>query len=126
MRTRIGRCAIFTSTTEAAAGRGGSGQLGDKAMDNLREFFVSSSGLAPVRQGLGLGWVISALTWVAILIGAKGASACHNNPPWTESKSSAACSTATGGIEECECRSCWLTDDCKVRCDSHWVCCVCP
>ena len=24
-------------------------------MDSLREFFVSSSGLAPVRQGLGLG-----------------------------------------------------------------------
>ena len=45
-------------------------------MNSLREFFVSSSGLAPVRQGLGLGWVISALTWVAILIGGKEAGAC--------------------------------------------------
>ena len=40
-------------------------------MDNLREFFTSSSGLAPVRRGLGLGWVISALTGLAILLGAK-------------------------------------------------------
>ncbi len=44
-------------------------------MDSLREFFTSSSGLAPARQGLGLGWVISALTGVAILLGAKEAEA---------------------------------------------------
>ena len=29
-------------------------------MQSLREFFTSSSGLVPARQGLGLGWVISA------------------------------------------------------------------
>ena len=40
-------------------------------MYSLREFFTSSSGLVPARQGLGLGWVISALTGVAILLGAK-------------------------------------------------------
>lgn len=44
-------------------------------MQTLREFFTSSSGLAPARQGLGLGWVISALTGVAILLGAKEAKA---------------------------------------------------
>ena len=44
-------------------------------MDSLREFIGSSSGLAPARQGLGLGWVISALTGVAILLGAKEAEA---------------------------------------------------
>ena len=44
-------------------------------MDSIREFMVSSSGLAPVRRGLGLGWVISALTGVAILLGARGAEA---------------------------------------------------
>ena len=44
-------------------------------MQTLREFFTSSSGLAPARQGLGLGWVISALSGVAILLGAKEAGA---------------------------------------------------
>ncbi len=44
-------------------------------MQTLREFFASSSGLAPARQGLGLGWLISALTGVAILLGAKEAEA---------------------------------------------------
>ena len=44
-------------------------------MYSLQEFFTSSSGLAPMRQGLGLGWVISALTGVAILLGAKEAEA---------------------------------------------------
>ena len=44
-------------------------------MDSLREFIGSSSGLAPARQGLGLGWVISALVGVAILIGAEEAQA---------------------------------------------------
>ncbi len=49
-------------------------------MQTLREFFASSSGLAPARQGLGLGWLISALTGVAILLGAKEAEAdvCTN------------------------------------------------
>ena len=44
-------------------------------MDSLREFFASSSGLAPARRGLSLGWVISALTGVAVLLGARGAEA---------------------------------------------------
>ena len=44
-------------------------------MDSIREFMVSSSGLAPVRRGLGLGWVISVLSGVAILLGARGAEA---------------------------------------------------
>ena len=38
-------------------------------MDTIREFIVSSSGLAPARRGLGLGWVIS------VLLGARGAEA---------------------------------------------------
>ena len=44
-------------------------------MDTIREFMVSSSGLAPARRGLGLGWVISVLSGVAILLGARGAEA---------------------------------------------------
>ena len=44
-------------------------------MDSIREFIVSSSGLAPARRGLGLGWVISVLSGVAILLGARGAAA---------------------------------------------------
>ncbi len=46
-------------------------------MQTLQEFFTSSSGLAPARQGLGLGWIISALTGVAILLGAKEADAAE-------------------------------------------------
>ena len=42
-------------------------------MQSLREFFTSSSGLVPARQGLGFGVVISALTVIAILLGAKEA-----------------------------------------------------
>ena len=44
-------------------------------MQSLREFFMSSSGLVPARQGLALGWVISALTWIAVLLGGKEAEA---------------------------------------------------
>ena len=46
-------------------------------MQTLQEFFTSSSGLAPARQGLGLGWVISALTGLTVLLGAKEAEACQ-------------------------------------------------
>ena len=46
-------------------------------MDTIREFMVSSSGLAPARRGLGLGWVISVLSGVAILLGARGAEASN-------------------------------------------------
>ena len=52
-------------------------------MDTLREFFTSSSGLAPARQGLGLGWVISALTGIAILLGAREAGADCDERRWT-------------------------------------------
>ena len=44
-------------------------------MDSLREFFASSSGLAPARRGLSLGWLISALTGITVLLGARGAEA---------------------------------------------------
>ena len=44
-------------------------------MQSLKEFFASSSGLVPARQGLALGWVISALTWIAVLLGGKEAEA---------------------------------------------------
>ena len=46
-------------------------------MNTLGEFFASSSGLAPARQGLSLGWVISAFVGVAILIGAEEAEAAN-------------------------------------------------
>ena len=75
MRTRIGRCSTLTSSIVAAAGRGGTGLLRRWIMDSLREFIGSSSGLAPARQGLGLGWVISALAGIAVLLGAKEAKA---------------------------------------------------
>ena len=52
-------------------------------MDTIREFMVSSSGLAPARRGLGLGWVISALSGIAILLGAKEAKA-DDNCDWEE------------------------------------------
>ena len=45
-------------------------------METIREFMVSSSGLVPARRGLGLGWVISALAGIAVLLGAKKAEAC--------------------------------------------------
>ena len=56
-------------------------------MDTIREFMVSSSGLAPVRRGIALGWVISVLSGVAILLGAREAEArtcwweCHGAIP---------------------------------------------
>ena len=59
-------------------------------MDSLREFFASSSGLAPARRGLSLGWLISALTGITVLLGARGAEA-------------AACPTS---------RDCKFDDDC--------------
>ena len=53
-------------------------------MNMLREFFTSSSGLAPARQGLSVGWVISALVGVAILIGAEKAEAAPPDCPGSE------------------------------------------
>ena len=93
-------------------------------MQILKEFFTSSSGLASARQGLGLGWGISALSGVAILLGAKGAAACHNTPPKHQSNPSSACSFMTDGVKECECRTCTIDEACKVHC-THWECCVC-
>ena len=61
-------------------------------MNRLREFIGSSSGLAPLRQGLGLGWIISVLAGIAVLIGAEEARAdvcqyrtyidCESDPMW--------------------------------------------
>ena len=93
-------------------------------MDSLREFFVSSSGLAPVRQGLGLGWVISALTWVAILIGGKEARADEcGGQEWTEDHGySAFCDEYTEGAAAKKCRDCWLDSNCEVRCGQYYCC----
>ncbi|MYB71196.1 MAG: hypothetical protein F4X75_22180 [Gemmatimonadetes bacterium] len=93
-------------------------------MDSLREFFVSSSGLVPVRQGLGLGWVISALTWVAILISPREAAACGQTIPPEDPVDSPGCEAATDGELKCKTRDCWLDENCNVRCSS-WYCCVC-
>jgi len=71
-------------------------------MDRLREFFASSSGLAPARRGLSLGWLISALTGVAVLLGARGAAA--------------ACPTA---------RDCQFDNGCSINTPSQPIrCCV--
>ena len=96
-------------------------------MDTLREFFTSSSGLAPARQGLGLGWVISALTGVAILLGAREAAAdddfCYEEE-WTENHGySSGCDKATKGKKPGKCRDCWLDANCNEGC-GHFYCCV--
>ncbi len=40
-------------------------------MGNLRDFLSSSSGLARARRGLALGWLISALMGLTVLLGVK-------------------------------------------------------
>ena len=72
-------------------------------MDTMREFIVSSSGLAPARRGLGLGWVISVLSGVAILLGARGAEA-EDCPDWYDCGFDNACSIkdAKKPIECCD------------------------
>ena len=60
-------------------------------MDTIREFMVSSSGLAPARRGMALGWVISVLSGVAILLGARGAAA-NDCPTSSDCEFSNACS----------------------------------
>ena len=62
-------------------------------MDTIREFMVSSSGLAPARQGLGLGWMITALMGVAILLGAKEIKADDDDEEDKED-----CSGLTGSV----------------------------
>ena len=68
-------------------------------MPRLREFFTSSSGLAPARQGLALGWVISILTGITVLLGAKKAEADSQCPrTWTTCNESTDC--AEKGTDE--------------------------
>ena len=93
-------------------------------MDSLREFFVSSSGLAPVRQGLGLGWVISALTGIAILLSAREAAACNSS--WKEfgGYSSGCADDPNNDDGDCKCRTCTSDSNCVKQC-THWYCCPC-
>ena len=60
-------------------------------MQSLREFFTSSSGLAPARQGLALGWVISALTGITVLLGAKETEAGRCGRTYEDCEYSAYC-----------------------------------
>ena len=72
-------------------------------MQSLREFFMSSSGLVPARQGLALGWVISALTWIAVLLGGKEAEADGPNCRIVDCKPDSDCPSITpiGCYDEC-------------------------
>ena len=60
----------------------------------LREFMESSSGLAPIRQGLGLGSVTSILSGIAVLLGAKGGQASECPPSSSYCYWSSVCSTS--------------------------------
>ena len=95
-------------------------------MQTLREFFTSSSGLAPARQGLGLGWVISALTGVAVLLGAKEAKAdndCDVSPWIRDLGYSAACDEATNGARANLCQRCEVSSDClSIVCSAPYCC----
>ena len=87
-------------------------------MQTLREFFASSSGLAPARQGLGLGWVISALTGVAILLGAKEAGACPVQK--TTCGSHSGCKEYDEDTPYRECTSYW-----NAQCEKYHTSCAC-
>ncbi len=92
-------------------------------MTMLREFIGSSSGLAPARQGLGLGWVISALAGVAILLGAREAAADCDERRWTRDKGyNAGCDEATNGRLPKMCQDCWLDSNCVTRCGGNYCC----
>ena len=93
-------------------------------MQTLREFFTSSSGLAPARQGLGLGWVISALTGVAILLGAREVTACNSS--WKEfgGYSDGCADDPDNDDGDCKCRTCSSDSNCVKAC-THWYCCPC-
>ena len=91
-------------------------------MQNLRAFFASSSGLVPARQGLALGWVISVLTGITVLLGAKEAEAgkCEsrtdencNYSPW--------CDDYTDGAEPIKC----CTIERRVDCSFSTISCSC-
>ncbi len=84
-------------------------------MQKLREFFTSSSGLAPARQGLALGWVISVLTGITVLLGAKEAKAGDGSCPGQRTD----CSWHAGCAEvypdkPFRCCTKWLDDECNV------------
>ena len=74
----------------------------------LREFIESSSGLAPMRQGLGLGSAISILSGIAVLLGAKGAAAQYQDcpPDYSTCNSVEHCAVGNNnlGWEECNYR----------------------
>ena len=95
-------------------------------MESLREFFTSSSGLVPARQGLGLGWVISALTGITVLLGAKEAEADNDCgvPSWMRGLGySAACDEATNGARPARCQDCHISPDCEsVVCSAPYCC----
>ena len=92
-------------------------------MQSFREFFTSSSGLAPARQGLALGWVISALTGITVLLGAKEAEAECDKRSWTRDFGySAGCDEATNGSAAKMCQDCRLDSDCQTRCGGNYCC----
>jgi len=85
-------------------------------MDTLREFFVSESGLVPVRRGLGLGWLISILSVIAVLLGGKEALAECDERRWTRDLGySPGCDEATNGAAARMCQDCWLDSNCQTR-----------
>ena len=94
-------------------------------MNRSREFIGSSSGLIPAQQGLvGLVWVISALTGVAILLGAREAAASCEDEEWVrELGYSAGCDEATDGERAYKCQDCWLDVNCNTGC-THPYCCA--
>ena len=93
-------------------------------MQSLREFFTSSSGLVPARQGLALGWVISALTGITVLLGAKEteAGACDEVSWQKKLGYSAGCDERTNGERENVCQDCWLDSNCETRCGGNYCC----
>ena len=92
-------------------------------MQSLREFFTSSSGLVPARQGLALGWVISALTGITVLLGAKEAAAICNNDTWIEDLGySAGCDRRTKGAAAKKCQVCRQDVECNVGCYLPYCC----
>ena len=95
-------------------------------MQNLREFFASSSGLVPARQGLALGWVISVLTGITVLLGAKEAAADNRDcdeRSWTRKLGpSAGCDKTTNRARPNMCQDCWLDSSCNTRCGGHYCC----
>ena len=94
-------------------------------MESLREFFTSSSGLVPARRGLGLGWVISALTGITVLLGAKEAEAdCTKNTWIRDLGYSASCDEQSNGRESYVCQTCRQTSDCQGTVCGRRYCCA--